>query len=94
MKSQSTYSSLSESTDEYLSIAETAARLGLSAKRIRNLMAAGVFKLGYHFFRPRGIGPRFKWSRVIEWLEGRQQEADEAIPMARTAAGSLSMKDP
>lgn len=58
--------------DEYLSIAETAARLRLSPKRVRNLMSAGVLKCGYHFFRTEGIGPRFKWSRIVEWMEGRE----------------------
>ena len=69
--------------DEYLSISATAARLGLKPKRLRNLMCAGIFKLGYHFFRPRGIGPRFKWSRVVEWLENGTTEVGEEIPMAR-----------
>lgn len=84
--------SRAESTDgddEYLSVAETAARVHLSPKRLRNLMSAGVFKAGYHFFRPQGIGPRFKWSRVVEWLEGGQSEADDTIPMAR-ARGNTS----
>ncbi len=73
--------------DEYLSIRATAARLGLSPKRVRNLMSAGVFKRGYHFFRPRGIGPRFKWSRVVEWLENGPTEVAEDIPMARSRRG-------
>lgn len=65
--------------DEYLSVAETASRVRLSVKRVYNLMSAGVLKEGYHFFRPTGIGPRFKWSRVVEWLEGREAtEADDA----------------
>ena len=67
--------------EEYLTIAETAARLGVSPKRIRNLMSARVFKRGDHFVRPDGMGPRFKWSRVIAWLEGG--EDDKSIPMAR-----------
>lgn len=70
--------------DEYLSVAELAVRLDLSPKRIRNLMSAGVFKAGYHFFRPRGIAPRFKWSRVVEWLEGSEKRVEE-IPMARSS---------
>lgn len=74
-----------EGGDEYLSVAETASRVRLSVKRVHNLMSAGVLKEGYHFFRPAGIGPRFKWSRVVEWLEGREaiEPQDEVQPRAR-----------
>jgi hypothetical protein len=74
--------------DEYLTIPEVAARLKLSAKSVRNKMAGGVFRKGVHFFRRPGVGPRFKWSAVVAWLEGSQQapaatQLDEGIPMAR-----------
>jgi len=72
--------------DEYLTISEVADRLRVSPKRVRNLMAAKVFVRGEHFFRPRGIGPRFRWSRVVAWLEDQSQGSAEPIPMARSKA--------
>ena len=89
MKSHSAYSPASQSSDEYLSIAETAARLGLSAKRVRNLMSVGVFRCGEHFFRPDGIAPRFKWSRVVAWLESAGQTVDDEVPLVRSSEHAL-----
>jgi hypothetical protein len=56
--------------DEYLTVAEVAARLKLSAKTIRNRMYAGTWRRGEHWFSRPGIGPRFKWSALVRWLEG------------------------
>jgi len=55
--------------EEYLTIAELSARLKVKPKTIKNKMAAGIFRRGVHFFSPAGLGPRFKWSAVIKWLE-------------------------
>jgi len=75
------------SLEEYLTINEVAARLKLSPKTIKNKMASGVFRKGVHYFRPRGIGPRFKWSVVQAWLEAEDgptaQDEEHFIPMAR-----------
>ena len=72
--------------DEYLTISEVAARLKVKPKTVKNKMAAGIFKKGVHFFSPAGLGPRFKWSAVVQWLE-RAQIAErcepDPIPMAR-----------
>lgn len=88
MPAAKTYSSpeprSTDTGDEYLSICETAARIGLSPKRVRNLMSTGVLRAGYHFFRPQGIAPRFKWSPVVEWLEMSPADLDDVIPMAST----------
>jgi hypothetical protein len=49
-------------------------------------MAAGIFRRGIHFFSPPGLGPRFKWSAVVAWLEQNQEtvkESEDSIPMAR-----------
>jgi len=74
-------------TEEYLTIKELSSRLKVRPKTIRNKMASGVFKRGVHFFAPRGLGPRFKWSAIVEWLEEKEedttQESNGAIPMAR-----------
>lgn len=68
---------------DYCTIREVAERLRVSPKRVRNMMAAGVLVEGRHFFRRAGIGPRFRWSRIVEWLESGA-ENPAAIPMARS----------
>ena len=73
---------------EYLTIEEVSARLTLTAKTVRNKMAAGIFQRGVHYFSPSGIGPRFKWSAIVAWLECQQtatgvdEDEPEKIPMA------------
>ena len=74
--------------EEYLKIGEVAARLKLSPRTIANKMASGIFKRGVHYFSPAGLGPRFKWSAVVLWLEQGEQtatESDESIPMLRSS---------
>jgi len=49
-------------------------------------MASGIFRKGVHYFSPKGLRPRFKWSAVQAWLEEkdqRRQEEEDLIPMAR-----------
>jgi hypothetical protein len=70
-------------TEEYLTIEELSARLKIKPKTIKNKMAAGIFIKGQHYFSPKGIGPRFKWSAVQGWLEGNDAQAAGAIPMRR-----------
>jgi Helix-turn-helix domain len=74
--------------EEYLTIKETAQRLKLSPKTIRNKIASGVFKRGEHYFRAPSLGTRFKWSAIVEWLEksgesGKKSGRTAGIPMAR-----------
>lgn len=69
---------------DYLRIAEVAERLRVTPKRVSNMMAAGIFTEGYHFLRRPGLGPRFRWSRVVEWLETTPDNAEDSIPMAGT----------
>lgn len=72
--------------EEYLTIAEVAARLKIKPKTVKNKMASGIFKRGVHYFSPQGLGPRFKWSAVVAWLEQSQEpktESYDSIPMAR-----------
>lgn len=71
---------------EYLSIEELGEQLDLSPKTIRNKMAQGIFRKGVHYFSPEGIGPRFKWSAIVAWLEGVDPQPGNRkgiIPMAR-----------
>lgn len=72
-------------TEEYLTIDEVSARLKLKRKTVANKMSAGIFLKGVHYFSPPGLGPRFKWSAVVTWLEqsGQTESAEELIPMAR-----------
>ena len=56
--------------EEYLTVLELAARLKLSPKTVRNHMHDGTWWKGKHWFSPRGISPRFRWSAIVEWLEG------------------------
>ena len=74
-------------SEEYLTISELSARLKLKPKTIKNKMGAGVFRKGEHYFSPSGLGPRFKWSAVVAWLEQSEisttENDDESIPMAR-----------
>ena len=67
--------------EEYLTIDEVAARLKLKRKTVLNKMSAGIFLKGVHYFSPAGIGPRFKWSAVQAWLEGRAPQEQTGIPM-------------
>jgi hypothetical protein len=69
--------------EEYLTIAQTATRLNLKPKTLKNKMAAGIFRKGVHYFSPRGIGPRFKWSAVEAWLAASDKEKQGGILMRR-----------
>jgi hypothetical protein len=74
-------------TEEYLTISELSTRLKIKPKTVKNKMASGMFQKGTHFFSPPGLGPRFKWSAVVAWLEQSQEpvtgSGDDSIPMAR-----------
>jgi hypothetical protein len=69
--------------EEYLTTAELAARLKVKPKTIKNKMAAGIFRKGVHYFSPVGLGPRFKWSAVVAWIEGNENQQESGIPMKR-----------
>ena len=79
-------------SSDYRTIAEVAEQLRVTAKRLRNMMAAGVFVEGYHFFRRPGFGPRFRWSRVVEWLETTPDNAEDSIPMAGAKRRSVAVE--
>jgi len=75
--------------EEYLTINELGSRLKLTPKTIKNKMVNGTFIKGLHYFSPSGMGPRFKWSAIVAWMEaGEQQQAKatdkgDGIPMAK-----------
>ena len=66
-------------SEQYLTIAEVAAQLKVSPKRVRNLMCAGVFKQGVHFFRPARLGARFKQSALTQYIEGTDKPQDSNV---------------
>jgi hypothetical protein len=68
--------------DEYLTVAEVAARLKLSAKTVRNRMYDGTWQRGEQWFAPNGIGPRFKWSAIVAWLEAGDVATDTSAGLA------------
>jgi len=74
--------------EEYLTISEVAARLKIKPKTVKNKMTSGIFQKGVHYFSPPGLGPRFKWSAVVMWLEQSAipptESDDESIPMPRS----------
>lgn len=59
-----------ERDDEYLTVAELAARLKVASKTVRNHMYDGTWAKGVHWFSPPGIGPRFSWLAIEGWLRG------------------------
>lgn len=71
--------------EEYLTIPELAARLKLSPKTVKNKMATGIFRRGVHYFSPKGMSPRFKWSAVEAWLEEppARSNGSHLVPMRR-----------
>jgi hypothetical protein len=56
-------------------------------KTLRNNIGSAIFRKGVHYFSRAGIGPPFKWSAVIDWLESNSTETDDdlagGIPMER-----------
>jgi hypothetical protein len=72
-----------EVIEEYLTIKEVAVLLKVSPKRVRNLMCSRVLLEGVHFFRPPGLAARFKRSAVVAWIEGKQEQAPEIIPLKK-----------
>ena len=73
--------------EEYLTIKEVSVLLKVTPKTVQNKMTNGTFIKGIHYFSPKGIGPRFKWSAVVCWLEGNEKPTapkdEDGIPMAR-----------
>ena len=70
--------------EEYLSVKQLAGRLDLKPKTIRNKICAGVFQKNVHYFTPAGLdGPRFKWSAIVAWLECKEENNTNVIPLSK-----------
>ena len=72
-----------QTLDEYLTIEELSARLKIKPKTVKNKMASGIFQKGIHYFSPKGLRPRFKWSAIVAWIEGNENQQQSGIPMRR-----------
>lgn len=74
---------------EYLTSSEAAEMLRIKAKTLNNMKARGVFSEGVHFFRRRGLGPRWKRDALVHWLEGEVQ-APDAFPLSQPGGRRLA----
>jgi hypothetical protein len=68
-------------TDALLTIGEVARRLKLKPKSVRNKMSSGIWKLGIHYFRPKGLSTRFSWPAIVRWLRGEDQKETVSNPL-------------
>jgi hypothetical protein len=72
---------------EFLTTAQVAARLQWSVRTLRAKVAAGVFVESMHFFQRPGCRPRWKWSAVVAWLEGREARRGAPARLHPTTRG-------
>jgi hypothetical protein len=61
--------------EEYLTVRQTAERIKYREQTVRNMMSAGVFRRGLHYYKRRGR-VLFLWSRIEEWLEEDAASSD------------------
>ena len=54
--------------EEYLTVRQAAERIKYREQTVRNMMSAGVFRRGLHYYKRRGR-VLFLWSRIEQWLE-------------------------
>jgi hypothetical protein len=65
--------------EEYLSVRQLAKRIPYCEQTIRNLMSAGEFKEGVHYYKRRRR-VMFHWSKVEQWLRDRAERNEAAEP--------------
>lgn len=75
---------------EYLTTAEAAALLRVKPRTLRNKVVAGVFREGKHFFRKAGLGPRWKRSALISWLETKDMPDAEPFELAQPGGRNVA----
>src|SRR5260370_38985344 len=61
--------------EEYLTVRQAAERIKYREQTVRNMMSAGVFRRGLHYYKRRGR-VLFLWSRIEQWLEGGDASSD------------------
>lgn len=65
--------------EEYLSVRQLAARIPYSEQTIRNLMSAGEFQEGVHYYKKRRR-VMFRWSQVEQWLRDHADRSEAEEP--------------
>jgi hypothetical protein len=71
----------------YLTTAEFGRRLRWSARTIHDKIATAVFREGIHFFQPPGCHRLWKWSAIVEWLEGLHADVVDTQPFRLARSG-------
>jgi hypothetical protein len=72
-----------ESQPEYLSVKQLAARIPYKEHTIRNLISAGEFQEGLHYYKRRGR-VMFSWPAMQGWVEKHDAPRPDAIPLVRS----------
>ena len=66
----------------YVSVRELSQLTPWTEQAVRTMIAKGTFRSGWHYFHV-GRRPVFRWDRVVDFIEGRDVDATDAIPMRR-----------
>jgi hypothetical protein len=74
------------SRSEYLSVKQLANRIPYKEHTIRNLISAGEFREGVHYYKRRGK-VMFSWPAVQDWIQRQDAPRIEAIPLVRNRYG-------
>jgi hypothetical protein len=76
---ESTTASVGNDTrhEEYLTVRQLAERIKYREQTLRNMMSAGVFKRGIHYFKRRRHVV-FLWSSVEQWLREDSASSDRS----------------
>jgi hypothetical protein len=61
--------------EEYLTVRQAAERIKYREQAVRNMMSAGAFRRGLHYYKRRGR-VLFLWSRIEQWLEEDATSSD------------------
>lgn len=62
--------------EQYLTTQEVADLVKCSPRTIADRISSGVYRVGVHFFRPRGTHRiLFKRSAIERWIEGEETDA-------------------
>jgi hypothetical protein len=70
---------------DYLSVKQLASRIPYREHTIRNLICAGEFREGLHYYKRRGR-VMFSWPAMQDWVEHDAAQAG-AIPLVRSRYG-------
>lgn len=72
-----------EAQPEYLSVKQLASRIPYREHTIRNLISAGEFREGLHYYKRRGR-VMFSWPAMQAWVEQHDAAQPGAIPLVRS----------